>query len=145
MNNFSWIDRLEAIIPAEGRGQAIYADSAEPDRIQEIFAAGFNIHPSVKGVTAGIDVVKRFRMHITKGSPNIEKEIRGYSWKRDKNGNILDEPIRFNDHAMKAIEYAVHSHFKEMFGKSEPYEEPYEEEDEDYIAELSRLPWPPVR
>jgi len=32
-------------------------------------------------------------------------EKKGYKWKEDKNGNVLDEPVKFNDHAMDAERY----------------------------------------
>jgi len=37
-------------------------------------------------------------MRITNDSDNIIKEIRGYSHKTDKNGRVLEEPVKFNDH-----------------------------------------------
>jgi len=88
----------------------IYADSAEPARIEEIYRAGYNIHPAEKKVTDGIDSVKRFKLHIHKDSVNLIKEFRAYKWKMDKNGNILDEPVKFNDDLCDATRYAVHSH-----------------------------------
>ena len=86
----------------------IVADSAEPQRIEEIYQAGYNIFPVSKGkdsVRVGIDTVKRKRLHITKQSVNVIKELRGYKWRQDKNGNILEEPVKFLDHAMDSIRY----------------------------------------
>lgn len=97
----------------------IYADSAEPKSIEELSqykrknGMRFNIHPSEKGkdsVFAGIQSVNKFKMHITKRSENVLKEIRGYSWKKDRDGHILDEPVKFRDHAMNAIRYGVATH-----------------------------------
>jgi phage terminase large subunit len=45
----------------------IYFDSAEPRLIEELRRMGFNIRPSLKGadsVNAGIDLLKRFKIHI---------------------------------------------------------------------------------
>ena len=50
---------------------------------------------------------------ITKSSVNLIKEIESYSWKTDLNGNILEEPVKFNDHALDALRYAVYSYKKE--------------------------------
>lgn len=89
----------------------IYADSAEPQRIEEIYRAGFNIHSVKKGpdsIKIGIDTLSRFERCIDVNSPNLIKEIKGYSWSQDKNGKLLDKPEPFNDHAMDAVRYFIH-------------------------------------
>lgn len=108
------IEEMKRRIPMSHRGFYMYADSAEPDRIQTIARAGFNIHPAVKDVNAGIDTVKSFNLHILKDSLETIKEIQSYKWKLDKNDQPLDSPLEYNDHAMDAIRYAIHSHLKKM-------------------------------
>jgi phage terminase large subunit len=88
----------------------IYGDSSEPGTIEEIGNAGFSILPSNKDVTLGIKTLKSRKIHITKRSINIQKEIKGYGWKSDKDGKLLDEPIQLKNHAMDASRYAVHTH-----------------------------------
>ncbi len=86
----------------------IVADCAEPDRIMEIGQAGFEIIPCEKGpgsVIYGIDCVKRKRLHIVRNSVNVQTEIKGYKHKTDRQGNILEEPLGYKDHAMDAIRY----------------------------------------
>lgn len=90
----------------------IYADSGEPDRIEEFGLAGFNIFPAVKSVADGIDSVKTYRLHIDPDSVNLLKEIKNYKWKIDRLGHTLDEPVKFNDHGLDAIRYAIYSHEK---------------------------------
>ena len=90
----------------------IYADSAEPARIEEIYKAGYNIHPAEKKVSDGIDTVKRFKLHIHKDSANLIKEIRTYKWREDKNGNNMDEPVKFNDDCMDAARYGIYTHLR---------------------------------
>lgn len=85
----------------------IWADSAEPARIEEICRAGYVCYPGSKDVKYGIDLMKRQHLNITADSPDIIKEIRGYQRKKDKNGTILEEPVKFNDHAMDAARYAL--------------------------------------
>lgn len=89
----------------------IRADSAEPDRIQEILMAGFNIEAAKKGKALkkdAIDNIKRRKLHITKDSPNIIKEAKNYRWRKDiKTNQILDEPVKFKDDAMDALMYAI--------------------------------------
>jgi phage terminase large subunit len=94
----------------------IYADAAEPQRIEEIFRAGYLIYPADKSVKDGIDHVKRRRIFSKASNVNINKEVQGYSYKKDKDGNILEEPVKFLDHAMDSIRYAVHTHHKYLEG-----------------------------
>jgi phage terminase large subunit len=88
----------------------IYADGAEPQRIQEIYNAGFNIHKADKSVNPGIDYVKGFILHIHKESTNAIREHRAYKWKVDKNGRIIDEPVKFMDHTPDAVRYGCFTH-----------------------------------
>ena len=88
----------------------IYCDNAEPDRIEEILRAGFNAIPADKAKIAGIDFVKSLFTRILKSSAQLIKEVRGYSWRQDKNGRVLDEPVKFNDHLMDARRYAYYTH-----------------------------------
>lgn len=92
----------------------IYADAAEPARIQEIRNAGYNIHPADKSVLDGIDAVKRQKLHIHRESQNLIAEIRGYSYRTDKDGRVLEDPVKFRDHCMDALRYAIHSHMKSL-------------------------------
>jgi len=90
-----------------------YWDSAEPKSIQELYDHGINAKPAAKGpdsVRAGIDFLKSLKIHIVDGSENISKEQKSYVWKKDKDGNSLNVPIEYNDHAMSAIRYAIFTH-----------------------------------
>lgn len=113
LTNSDLIQKLQMLIPEEKRrAHVIYADSAEPDRIKEIKDAGFRIKPAIKRVEDGIDIVKRYSVHILEDSLNLIKEKRAYSWKKDRNGNVTDEPIGIWDHLMSAERYAIHSGLK---------------------------------
>lgn len=91
----------------------IYADHAEPNRIEEIYRAGYDILPAEKSVLDGIDMVKRYKLHIDPSSVNLIKEIRSYKWREDKNGEMLDEPVKFNDHILDALRYGMYTHMKD--------------------------------
>jgi len=93
------------------KSDEIYADSAEPDRIEEFYQAGYNIFPAEKSVWNGIEYCKRLKWHIWHESTNLLKEIRGYKAKTDKNGHAMDEPVKYNDHALDAARYALFSHY----------------------------------
>jgi len=102
-------EKLVQIISPQERTQTIYADAAEPDRIAQIARAGFNIKPADKAVSNGIMAVKAAKLFITKTSVNLIKEIQNYCWKTDLNGNVLEDPVKFNDHALDALRYALYT------------------------------------
>jgi len=88
----------------------IYADSAEPKSIEEIKRHGYNVKPSVKGadsIISGIDKIKTYRLHVTKRSINLIKELRNYSWVVDKTGEKTNKPIDMWNHAIDATRYAL--------------------------------------
>jgi phage terminase large subunit len=101
----------------------VIADNAEPKSIHELFVAGFNIHPAVKGadsIRVGIEKVKGYRLKVTSRSRNLIVELKNYRWKMDKNGNSLNVPVdRFN-HALDAVRYVILNKLfvrkKRMFG-----------------------------
>jgi phage terminase large subunit len=91
----------------------IIVDSEEPALIRELRLAGFNVFPSSKGpnsVYHGIMLAKQFDFYITKKSTNIINEIQSYKWKEDKEGKLIDEPVKVDDHAMDAIRYAIQTY-----------------------------------
>ncbi|NDH09654.1 MAG: hypothetical protein EBY16_08615, partial [Gammaproteobacteria bacterium] len=71
----------------------IYADAAEPKSIEELYRQGFNIKPAVKEVWAGIMQMKSFPINIHHSSQNLKREIQSYKWKKDKNDNVIEEPV----------------------------------------------------
>ena len=88
----------------------IWADSAEPKSIEELHRFGWNIKPTAKGqdsIMAGIDILKRHRIFVTKSSTNLIKEMQNYAWQEDKNGNLLNRPVDKWNHAIDAIRYAT--------------------------------------
>jgi len=112
LTNGQLIDRLKTLIPPQYRARKIVADCAEPARIEEIFNAGFNVHPCIKGrdsVKVGIDRVKRRDIRILASSTNIVAEKQTYKWKEDKFGETLDEVVPFKDHLMDAERYYLGS------------------------------------
>jgi phage terminase large subunit len=102
MTNSDIIERLSH----EGKGD-IYADPTQLQMIEEIRRAGHNIYPANKDVKLGIDLCKRQVLNITKSSANLIKEIGGYQYKKDKDGRVLEDPVKFNDHALDAMRYCV--------------------------------------
>ena len=93
----------------------IWADSAEPKSIEEIRRAGFNIKSVEKGkdsIVYGISVLQDKEILVTKPSINLIKELRSYSWDKDKAGKKLNKPIDDFNHAIDALRYFAMMHFK---------------------------------
>lgn len=97
------------------RSWEIIADSAEPKSIEELYRMGFNVKPAEKGkdsVNASIDILKRFRIHILRGSTNVIKEFNSYKWMQDKNGNPINTPVGYLDHAIAGSRYVAQNKLK---------------------------------
>ena len=92
--------------------EPIYCDSAEPRLIDELRRMGWKARPSIKGadsINAGIDLLKRFKIHIHKDSHNCIQEFRNYKWQEDKSGKLMNKPVDKNNHLIDATRYATYS------------------------------------
>lgn len=85
----------------------IYGDPTSKMLIEEIRRAGYSAFDGHKGVKETIDLMQRFEIVIPQTSLNLIKEIHSYQWKQMKDGTILTEPVKFNDHAIDAARYAA--------------------------------------
>jgi phage terminase large subunit len=103
------IDRLKSF--GFDKRTEIFADAAEPKTIAEINKAGFSLKSAVKDVFAGINKVKSFPLIVKSDSLDLLDEFKNYKWKTDNDGNTLDEPVKFRDHLMDAMRYAIYSKF----------------------------------
>ena len=116
-----WIDELlystgltnpDIAVRAKEQGvcsqQQIIADCAEPKSIRELQAAGLWVTPSTKGndsIVAGLDILKRYRLHVTRRSQGLISNLRAYKWGKDKDGNNTNKPEDKNNHGIDAIRY----------------------------------------
>jgi len=97
-------------IPEQDHNKSIFVDSAEPGLIQELYDLDLNPYKANKAVLEGISKVKQRLLAITENSKNLLKEIYGYSWVKDKEGVILDEPTKVMDDGCDALRYAIASY-----------------------------------
>ena len=87
-----------------GRRVEIFADCAEPKSIQDIIDGGFNVIACDKDAPVKSDKLKfqiqwmqGWKFFVTKDSLNLIEELRNYTWAKDKDGNLLNQPIdKFN-------------------------------------------------
>lgn len=88
----------------------VWADSSEPKSIDALHMMGWNIKPVVKGadsVSFGLAAMRRYRIFVTKTSIDLIRELRNYTYKRDKGGRWIGQPIDLYNHAIDAARYAV--------------------------------------
>ena len=89
----------------------IIGDSAEPKSIEEINRLGFNVKPAKKGadsINMGIDILRRYKIHITKSSTNTINEFKFYKWLVDKNGKVINKPATNQaDHIIDSVRYVA--------------------------------------
>ena len=94
-----------------GRGAQIVCDSAEQKSIAEINnLGGFRAVPVAKGrgsIVSGITAVQAYKLNVTQRSLGTIDELRNYSWRRDINGNYINEPIDRYNHSLDALRYGV--------------------------------------
>jgi len=85
----------------------VIADN-QPKCIYEIKKECFNVVATFKGkdnILAGLDIMKRYKIHITKGSVNLIREFKNYKWKEDQAGKATNEPIDKFNHGIDAVRY----------------------------------------
>jgi len=114
MLNSDIIKRLQDL--GVGNNDKIYADSAEPKSIEEIYRSGFNIKPVLKGADSikfGLQILQDYKLIVTKDSTNLIKELRSYTWDRDKTGKALNKPIDNFNHCIDAMRYLAMMELKQ--------------------------------
>lgn len=119
LTNQDLINHLYKLIPYANRKFPIYADSAEPARIEDLRRVGFSVFPADKNVLDGIIFMKHLDIYTTDENPNLNMERSKYSWRKDKNGNILDEPIDMFNHLLSGLRYALYTHLGKRKTKQE--------------------------
>jgi phage terminase large subunit len=94
------------------RRDVIWADSAEPKSIHELYQFGYNVKGTVKGsdsINVGIDMMRRYTIALTKRSLNLIKEFRNYKYIEDKMGRLTNKPVDAFNHGIDACRYAVYN------------------------------------
>lgn len=89
----------------------IWSDSADPRMIDEIYNAGLDINPAQKppgSVKAGLDWMRGKKICITERSVNAKREFDNYTYRQDKNGVWLNEPIDAFNHIIDGVRYVYY-------------------------------------
>ena len=105
------------------RRTEVYADCAEPKSIAEIKEAGYNVIPCDKDAPVRSDKLKfqlqwmqGWTLNVTKDSIDLIRELRNYTWDKDRDGNPLNQPIDKFNHLLDALRYAVWTRFAQKAG-----------------------------
>jgi phage terminase large subunit len=109
------IERLESF--GVDSSYTIYADAQDPAKIDALNAYQneledypFSVIPADKDVKNGIDYVRSCEIYSCPENVSHNKEVTAYRWKLDVRGNPIEgEPIKYNDHAMDEMRYALYT------------------------------------
>lgn len=89
--------------------QNVVCDSAEPKSIMELQQHRVNAGAARKGkdsVLHGIQWLQQQRIIIDAQCINARNEFQQYHWKKDKDGNVLRQPVDERNHIIDALRYA---------------------------------------
>ena len=95
--------------------ERITADSAEPKSIDELKGYGLRVTPAKKGkdsILNGIQWIQDLEIIIHPRCVNFLTEIGSYTWKEDKFGRKLNEPVDDANHLMDAMRYALEKYVR---------------------------------
>ena len=88
----------------------IVADSAEPKSIAELQGYGHSVYGVSKGrdsVVYGLNLMNQNEIYITSKSKNLKRELSGYVWAKDKDGNQLQKPSGEHPDCIDAARYVL--------------------------------------
>jgi len=88
----------------------LIADSAEPKSIEILRRDGHHIYPCTKGrdsVNFGINLINQNEIYVTARSRNLKRELQGYVWAKDKEGNTLNKPTGEHPDCIDSLRYVL--------------------------------------
>ena len=88
----------------------IVADSAEPKSIAELQSYGHSIYGVSKGrdsIVYGLNLINQNEIYVTAQSKNLKRELAGYVWAKDKEGNQLQKPTGEHPDCIDAARYVL--------------------------------------
>lgn len=88
----------------------LIADSAEPKSIEILRRDGHPIYPCTKGrdsVNFGINLINQNEIYVTSRSRNLKRELQGYIWAKDKEGNTLNKPTGEHPDCIDSLRYVL--------------------------------------
>ena len=101
---------ISRFLEANDIRENITADSAEPKSIAELQGYGHNIHGVSKGrdsVVYGLNLMNQNEIYVTSRSKNLKRELGGYIWATDKEGNKTQKPSGLHPDCIDAARYIL--------------------------------------
>lgn len=92
--------------------QLVTCDNEDSRGVYMLRQGGINAVAAKKGadsVLNGITWLQGYKIVIDVRCQEFINEIQQYHWQEDKEGNVLDKPVKKNDHLMDALRYACES------------------------------------
>lgn len=88
----------------------VTCDSADPQNVHELTLYGVDAIPANKkqgSVLFGINWLRKFEIIVDVDCRYMSHELETYCWKEDRQGNVLRQPVKENDHLIDALRYAL--------------------------------------
>ena len=90
--------------------QVVTCDNEDSRGVYMLQQGGIRAVPAKKGadsVLNGIIWLQGYKIVIDVKQQEFINEIQQYHWQEDKDGNVIEKPVKKNDHFMDALRYAV--------------------------------------
>jgi phage terminase large subunit len=111
-------DIAKRLSPIVGR-EAVWCDSAEPKSIKELQDNEINAKGVKKGkdsILHGIQFLQQHEIIVSHKCQPVVNELTLYQWKKDKEGESINEPVDKDNHYMDATRYAYENEQGRVFG-----------------------------
>ncbi len=106
---------ISRFLESNGIKENIIADSAEPKSIAELVGYGHQVFPVSKGrdsIIYGINLINQNEIYVTSNSLNLKRELAGYVWAKDRDGNTLQKPSGAHPDCIDAARYVLTDHLE---------------------------------
>lgn len=93
-----------------GKFDTIYYDNSRQDNGEELRRKGWKMTAAksrTKFNSYGIDIARRFKIHILAEDTELIKEFSSYVYKTDSANKPTNEPVDFNNHGIDAFIYVL--------------------------------------
>jgi phage terminase large subunit len=108
MTNSDLDERLKKI--EHGKFDTIYYDNSRQDNGEELRRKGWKMTAAksrTKFNSYGIDIARRFKIHLLNEDQELIKEFSSYVYKTDSANKPTNEPVDFNNHGIDAFIYVL--------------------------------------
>lgn len=95
--------------------EIVYCDSSEPKSIIELQTDpdnpinAFAVKKGRDSVLHGIQWLQQRKIIVDSRCQNMQNELSNYQWKKDKDGNSINQPVDFDNHLIDALRYSYES------------------------------------